>query len=193
MPCSSTRSRGSAHDRPQPPAIRRAQGRAARERVPALGHLRDAWCGGVSDGRRDRARAALKGEGTMGVENFPPPIDVSLRNIRAKLVEFQEVAAEKLAELEHLSDGRNRRSADSKRAILAAARELMIGGVWRPSMAETCELARRSLRTGFEHFSTLGALHREALQDGVVRDHIAMRAVGSGWELLPSAMRDRIV
>lgn len=92
-----------------------------------------------------------------------------------------------------LSDGRNRRSADSKRAILAACRDLMIGGCWRPSMAETCELARRSLRTGFQHFVTVEALHREALQDGVVRDHVAMRAIGGGWELLASAMRDRIV
>lgn len=92
-----------------------------------------------------------------------------------------------------LSDGRNRRSADSKRSILAACRELMIGGVWRPSMAETCELARRSLRTGFQHFVTVEALHREALQDGVVRESIIRRAVGEEVRFLTADACDRIV
>lgn len=91
------------------------------------------------------------------------------------------------------ADGRNNRSTATKRDILAACRRLLMDGVFRPTMADCCQLARRSERSGFEHFQTIGGLLTEALRDGVVRNEIASRAVGPEVRFLTADACDRIV
>lgn len=55
-------------------------------------------------------------------------------------------------------DGRNRRKFVTGDVMVASARDLMLGGNFRPSMLEICQLAKVSVRTGFDHFKTVEAL-----------------------------------
>lgn len=67
-------------------------------------------------------------------------------------------------------DGRHARSTTTKRDILAACRRLMMDGNFRPAMADVCGLAKRSVRSGHEHFHTIEALHLTAIEDVTTRD-----------------------
>lgn len=62
-------------------------------------------------------------------------------------------------------DGRNRRATTTKAELLAACRFLMQGGLFRPSMASICRAAKRSPRSGFEHFKSVELLHLAAIED----------------------------
>jgi hypothetical protein len=62
-------------------------------------------------------------------------------------------------------DGRHRRSDASREAILFVCRSAMQGGDFRPTMAAICRAAGLSIRTGFQLFDTVEALHLEALKD----------------------------
>lgn len=88
-----------------------------------------------------------------------------------------------------MHDGRRRRSTRSKAALLCACRIFMESGIFRPSMANICKMAKLSARTGFEHFKTVEALHLAAIEDLAVRDAIAARVYGSRR----NARRGRIV
>jgi hypothetical protein len=77
-----------------------------------------------------------------------------------------------------LTDGRHRRSATSRAAIVSACRYLMLGGYFRPSMHECCQVAKRAVRTGFDHFLSAEGLRLEAIEDGVVRAAILDRVLG---------------
>lgn len=63
-------------------------------------------------------------------------------------------------------DGRNRRSARTKEAILFACRLRMKGGEFQPSMRACCRDAGVSIRSGFQHFVSVETLRHAALQDG---------------------------
>lgn len=78
-------------------------------------------------------------------------------------------------------DGRHRRVDRSKQAALAACREMMMGGVFQPTVANVASRAKLSVRTIFQHFGTVDALHLEAIRDGVVRDAIIDRVLGEAW------------
>lgn len=90
-----------------------------------------------------------------------------------------------------LADGRHRRSQTSRAAIVSACRYLMLGGYFRPSMHECCQVAKRAVRTGFDHFLSAEGLRLEAIEDGVVRDAIINRVCGG--EYMPLYMIHRIV
>jgi hypothetical protein len=77
-------------------------------------------------------------------------------------------------------DGRHRRSQASRDAILLVCRAAMQEGDFRPTMGACCKAAGRALRTGFEHFSTVEALHMEALKDDETRRSVLVLVLGGG-------------
>lgn len=94
-----------------------------------------------------------------------------------------------------IGDGRNRRSERSKEKALAACRRIMMHGQFQPSVVNIARAADLSVRTIFQHFGSVDALHHEAVQDGVVRDAILTRILGDGWREIggPEEWFDRIV
>lgn len=62
-------------------------------------------------------------------------------------------------------DGRNARAERTKAAILAATREAMRAGIFRPTVVEIAKAASCSVRSVFEHFGTAEELYRVALDD----------------------------
>jgi len=79
-------------------------------------------------------------------------------------------------------DGRNQRAERTKAAILAACREFMQGGAFRPPMSAVCERAHVSVRSGFQHFSDIEGLYVAAAQDEATRDAILRHALGEDWQ-----------
>jgi len=75
-------------------------------------------------------------------------------------------------------DGRHGRRSASQKAVLDACRELMQVGVFTPTMVEICELARRSIRTGYQIWGTTEALRLEAIRDPLTFATIVIRATG---------------
>lgn len=65
-------------------------------------------------------------------------------------------------------DGRNVRSRRTRSVLVISCRELMAAGNYRPSMREIAKQADYSVRSGFEHFPTVEALHLEAAADDTV-------------------------
>ena len=69
-------------------------------------------------------------------------------------------------------DGRNARSAATRAKIISACRKLMLAGDFRPSMVEVARAAGCSIRSAFQHFKDVEALHLAALdretQDGIL-------------------------
>jgi len=78
-------------------------------------------------------------------------------------------------------DGRNQRAERTKTAILAACREFMQGGAFRPPMSAVCERAHVLVRSGFQHFSDIEGLYLAAAQDEATRDAILRHALGDDW------------
>lgn len=68
-----------------------------------------------------------------------------------------------------MTDGRNQRAVRSKAAIINAARRAMLGGNFRPSMAQVAISAGVSVRSVFEHYGDVETMRREALDDGTKR------------------------
>lgn len=62
-----------------------------------------------------------------------------------------------------LEDGRRRRSADSRRRIVAALIELVQGGEFAPSAEQVSRLAGVSLRSVFRHFLDMDSLYQEMM------------------------------
>jgi AcrR family transcriptional regulator len=81
------------------------------------------------------------------------------------------------------TDGRHARATTTKRDILAACRRLMASGDFRPSMEAISALSGRSMRSGYEHFRTLDALHTQAVADDATRISILALALGIDWEV----------
>jgi AcrR family transcriptional regulator len=77
-----------------------------------------------------------------------------------------------------LPDGRRARTVDTRARLLAACRDLMMRGDYRPSMPDIVNAAGRSSRTGFDHFDNIDALRLEALSDGAVREAILDHVCG---------------
>lgn len=88
-------------------------------------------------------------------------------------------------------DGRHGRKAKSRALMLAACRDLMSLGEYRPSMDDICAAAGASVRNGYEIFGNTDALRIEALQDADVRNAILEHACGPLD--LPEATRWRIM
>jgi AcrR family transcriptional regulator len=79
-------------------------------------------------------------------------------------------------------DGRNALGPRTKAAILAACRELMQAGAFRPPMREVCWQAEVSVRSGFQYFNNVDGLYVAAAQDEATRDAILRHALGDDWQ-----------
>ncbi len=91
-------------------------------------------------------------------------------------------------------DGRHVRAARTKAAVLDACRTLMRSGVYRPSMLAITDAAMVSPRSGFQHYGTIEALWREALEDPQVLRQVAVNAIGeAAWEDTSLATLDSMV
>jgi len=92
-------------------------------------------------------------------------------------------------------DGRNQRSASSRRDMLAACREMMMDGIFQPAAANVAARAGVSIRTVFDHFGGVERLRSQAIdEDGSVRAMILRRVVGAEVAgTLDADVADRIV
>lgn len=75
-------------------------------------------------------------------------------------------------------DGRNRRRQETRAKVVASCRELMRAGDFRPSLVAVAGHAACSIRTAFQHFGSVEALHLEAIADGETRGAILERVLG---------------
>lgn len=64
-----------------------------------------------------------------------------------------------------MSDGRNERVVRTKAAVLAACRDAMKAGIFRPPVTAVAKAARVSVRSVFEHFDGVEGLWRKAIAD----------------------------
>lgn len=62
-------------------------------------------------------------------------------------------------------DGRNRRLIRSKTAIMEATRRAMQAGIFQPAAPDVAKAAGVSVRTVFQHYGSIEALRRAALED----------------------------
>lgn len=69
------------------------------------------------------------------------------------------------AETPTRTDKRKARLERNRNRALAACRQLMCAGNFRPSMIEVAKHSACSLRSVFDYFTDLEAMHREALDD----------------------------
>lgn len=92
-------------------------------------------------------------------------------------------------------DGRHVRSDVSKVALVAACRRLMADNDFdlRPSMTAICRVARLSVRSGFQHFRSVAAIHTEALRDQFTREAVLDRIVGPQVVFLTEETRNRVL
>jgi AcrR family transcriptional regulator len=71
-----------------------------------------------------------------------------------------------------MSDGRNERVVRTKAAVLAACRDAMKAGIFRPPVTAVAKAARVSVRSVFEHFAGVEGLWREAIADPATNNAI---------------------
>jgi len=83
-------------------------------------------------------------------------------------------------------DGRNERGQRTRAAIVAACRDFMQAGQFRPSMQACCTKANRSIRIGFQAFKTIEMLHLEAADDLPTREAMVERVLGDDRSVLPA-------
>ncbi len=88
-------------------------------------------------------------------------------------------------------DGRLRRSERTKAEILQACRELMLAGDFRPPFTAVCARAGYSVRSGFDRFGEIEALHLAAINDAAVRDAILRRVAGDADRIVRAAVLGR--
>lgn len=62
-------------------------------------------------------------------------------------------------------DGRNMRAARTREKILAATRDFMRAGTYRPKVADIAAKAGTSVRSVFQHWIYVGELYRDAVRD----------------------------
>lgn len=75
-------------------------------------------------------------------------------------------------------DRRHDRSKRTRDKLVSACRQMMVSGIYRPTMVEVARNAEVSIRSGFQHFPSLPDLHREALRSETTRIAVARNAVG---------------
>lgn len=75
-------------------------------------------------------------------------------------------------------DGRHRRHAKTHQLILNTCRDLMTVGNFRPSGQQVAEMSGAAVRTVFDHFDNVEALHLEAIENAETRYAIADRVFG---------------
>lgn len=88
-------------------------------------------------------------------------------------------------------DWRRKRGERTRSVLVAACRGYMMAGNFRPTMAECCRAAERSLRSGFQHFPSVETLHYEALHDEGTRRSVLERIGGSEQRLLRAIVTGR--
>lgn len=92
------------------------------------------------------------------------------------------------------TDRRHLRKDRSRAALIDACRSLMAEGRYRPPMQSVCDLARLSLRSGFQHFTNVENLWHTALEDIGTRARVAIRAIGfEAVEGLPLTTLERMI
>ena len=75
-------------------------------------------------------------------------------------------------------DGRHARKTRTQEAILAATREAMRAGIFRPSVVQIAKAAGCSVRSVFQHFATAETLYAVALGDEDLQHAILVQIVG---------------
>lgn len=91
-------------------------------------------------------------------------------------------------------DGRSQRRARSRERVLAACRELMAAGNFRPTMVNICKRASVCARTGFQAFLDVEALHLLAVSDNVTHKAVLQAVLGTDeYMMMPLRSKDRIV
>ena len=90
-------------------------------------------------------------------------------------------------------DGRHARKTRTQEAILAATREAMRAGIFRPSVVQIAKAAGCSVRSVFQHFATAETLYAVALGDEGLQHAILGQIVNDAGFTLPRDEQHRIV
>lgn len=95
-------------------------------------------------------------------------------------------------------DGRVERTAATRREILNATRELILGGTIDPTAREIADRAGITSRTLFRHFTDMESLHRSLIADAEAKAAAVMgepfsAQAGSGWQEQIQQVIDRRV
>lgn len=92
-------------------------------------------------------------------------------------------------------DGRKSRADVTKAAILAACRQLMREGDFRPTVDAVAARAHVSKRSVFQHFKSVGKLHAVALEDPAIGAAILLAVCGGSQYAFatPVAVVERII
>jgi hypothetical protein len=96
-------------------------------------------------------------------------------------------------EPEPVDDGRNMRAKRNKAALVAACRQIMQDGWFRPTTQAIASRAGLSIRTVFVHFKNAEALYLEATKDETTCDLIMRHITGPGYGPHGAEFTDRIV
>lgn len=90
-----------------------------------------------------------------------------------------------------MTDGRSIRGIRTRSAIVAACQEKMRDGIFRPSAKSVAAHADCSVRSVFQHFSTIEALHIAAIDDAATRDSLVSN-IEASLSSLPVDVRAKI-
>ncbi len=89
----------------------------------------------------------------------------------------------RIAEATEVTDGRRKRSEDSRARIVAAMLELVHAGEMAPGAEQVADHARVGLRTVFRHFSDMDSLYREmsAAIEEEINEVVSKPLKGETW------------
>jgi hypothetical protein len=80
-------------------------------------------------------------------------------------------------------DHRRLRTVQTHAKIMACCRHMMASGDIRPETAAIAKAAHCSLRTIFQHFSSLNSLYEEAADDADTAGAVLSHALGEDWRV----------
>lgn len=93
-----------------------------------------------------------------------------------------------------MTDGRNTRAERTRAAIMAACRDAMHNGIFQPTVTDVAKAAEISVRSVFQHYSSVENMRMEALTQPHTFWNVADAIMGgSAWQGTPVSSVRRIV